>query len=99
MASSLAGSVLGHHSVYTMCLYVCVYIGWFLCMFVLVCSGEVNGHSVSRILSWPPWLLGPDPFLAAISNLASPIANMVRACDACCPPEDQEEENDNLIPP
>ena len=51
-------------------------------MFVLVCSGEVNRHSVSRIRSWawPPWLLGPDPFLAAISNLASPIANMVMGC-------------------
>ena len=78
---------------------VVIFVGFCVYMFVLVCSGEVNGHSVSRIRSWPPWLLGPDPFLAAISNLASPIANMVRACDACCPPEDQEEENAAVISP
>ena len=85
-----------------MCLYVCAY----LLVFVYVCVCV----SVSVLLQggWAlrqqdpflaTWLLGPDPFLAAISNLASPIANMVRACDACCPPEDQQEENAALNPP
>ena len=71
-------------------------------MFVLVCvcvlwRGEWALRQQDPFLA--TWLLGPDPFLAAISNLASPIANMVRACDACCPPEDQQEENAALIPP